>query len=80
MGDLYRVITLRQTIFLDQLFRPDCNSEWKLRWEVTDETTGRLGTDPWRFTVYVPLAGDVLAAELDDNLDVVETREEAGQR
>ena len=54
--------------------------KWRLRWAVTDETTEILGTDPWRFTVRIPLAGNVLVAELDNNLDVIETREEAGQR
>ena len=51
--------------------------KWELRWAVTDETTEVLDTDPWRFRVRVPLEGDVLVAELDETLDVVETRTES---
>ena len=50
--------------------------KWELRWAVTDETTTLLGTEPWRFRVRVPLEGAELVAELDDELDVVESRTE----
>ncbi|NHN40889.1 hypothetical protein G9C85_04470 [Halorubellus sp. JP-L1] len=54
--------------------------KWELRWAVTDATTEVRGTDPWRFTVRVPLDDDVLVAEIDDDLDVTATRVEEKRR
>ncbi|WP_232703537.1 DUF7351 domain-containing protein [Halobacterium wangiae] len=51
--------------------------KWKLRWAVTDDTTEIRETDPWSFIVRIPLADDEFVAELDDNLDVVDTRAQA---
>lgn len=50
--------------------------KWELRWAVTDETTTILETDPWRFSVRVPLADVELIALLDDELGVVDARRE----
>ena len=47
---------------------------WELGWAVTDETTTILETDPWRFSVRVPLEDAELAVELDDELEVVDGR------
>lgn len=44
---------------------------WTLAWAVTGETTTILETDPWRFSVRVPLDGEELVVELDEELDVV---------
>jgi hypothetical protein len=48
--------------------------KWKLKWAVTDETTTIFDTDPWGFSVRIPLDGAELIAELDSDLDVVDSR------
>lgn len=53
---------------------------WELAWAVTDQTTTVRGTDPWRFTVRVPLDDETLVADLDADLSVTETRRESGSR
>lgn len=50
--------------------------KWTLRWAVTGETTTVLERDPWRFAVRVPLDDEVLVAELDADLCVVDSRRE----
>lgn len=50
---------------------------WSLSWAVTGETTMILNTDPWRFSVRVPLDDEELIAELDSDLNVVNSRRES---
>lgn len=50
--------------------------KWTLEWAVTDGTTTVLDTDPWRFSVRIPLDDAELVAELDDELAVVDARRE----
>lgn len=50
--------------------------KWTLKWAVTGKTTEVLGTDPFRFSVQVPLGEEVLVAELNDELTVVNTHRE----
>lgn len=45
--------------------------KWELPWAVTDATTTVLETDPWAFSVRVPLEDEELVAELDEALSVV---------
>ncbi|RQG96450.1 winged helix-turn-helix domain-containing protein [Natrarchaeobius chitinivorans] len=47
---------------------------WTLPWCVSDRYTRVLERDPYRLEVRIPLAGDELHVELDDDLDVLETR------
>jgi len=49
---------------------------WTLPWAVTDRTTTVLGTDPWRFSVRIPLDDEVLEVELDGDLSILETHRE----
>ncbi|WP_247730785.1 DUF7351 domain-containing protein [Halovivax limisalsi] len=52
---------------------------WELDWAVTDRTTEILGRDPWRFAVRVPFEGSELVVELDERLDVVDSRVTASE-
>lgn len=47
--------------------------KWNLKWAVTDETTAILETDPWRFSVRVPLDDTELVVELDNDLNVIDS-------
>ena len=51
--------------------------KWKLGWAVTDETTTVLGTDPWAFSVRVPLNGEKLVVQLDERLSIVDIHQES---
>ena len=44
--------------------------EWTLPWAVTDITTTILSTEPWRFSVQIPLDDETLVVELDEDLNV----------
>lgn len=48
--------------------------KWRLPWAVTDETTTVLETDPWRFSVRVPLEAATLHVTLDERLRVTDSR------
>ena len=49
---------------------------WTLGWAVTGETTTIVDTDPWEFSIRIPLDATELVAELDGDLNVVDTRRE----
>ncbi|MEY7848959.1 helix-turn-helix domain-containing protein [Natrarchaeobius sp. A-rgal3] len=46
---------------------------WTLPWCVSDRHTTVLERDPYRLAVSIPLAGDELRVEIDDELNVLET-------
>ena len=51
---------------------------WTLEWAVTDETTTIVDTDPWKFSIRIPLDATEMVAELNSDLHVVKTRSEDG--
>ncbi|MFW6449149.1 MAG: DUF7351 domain-containing protein [Halobacteriota archaeon] len=46
---------------------------WRLPWCVDDEPVDIESTDPWRVTVDIACAGDLLRVTVDDDLHVVDT-------
>ncbi|MWV39827.1 helix-turn-helix domain-containing protein [Natrialba sp. INN-245] len=49
---------------------------WELPWAVTDDATTVLASDPWRFRVRIELEDEAFVAELNDELEVVDTTRE----